>query len=360
MKKLFGSKEEVGVTDYQSFWEWFVNNERDFYNAVKTNDNINDNFLEKLMPKLHQLNSQFYCLAGMYDDATAELVITAEGDIKTIVFAEDIIDAAPVLAGWKFTALKPAIGFNDMQIGMDGYHFDNEKINFFSTTHPDYPDEIDVTFVHADYNEQDETIIKNGTLIYLDNALGELNSATLIDTIRITGPGTKNGELIPMTKLEDFLQWREKEFVEKYKGIRHNTENDNYSALEAEDSNGMPVIAIINQELMDWDAKASHPWMMSIEIKYDGESNNGMPDDETYNLMNDFEEEIMKKLTDSDGYLNVARETHDGTRTIYFACKEFRNVSRITAAAIEGYFEKLDITYEIIKDKYWMTMNRFN
>ena len=38
-------------------------------------------------------------------------------------------------------------------------------------------------------------------------------------------------ELIPISKLKDFLTWREKEFIEKYEGTRHNTENDSYALL---------------------------------------------------------------------------------------------------------------------------------
>ena len=49
----------------------------------------------------------------MYDDKTAELIITAESDIKTFVFVEELIDEAPVLKGWKFTALKPALPMVD-------------------------------------------------------------------------------------------------------------------------------------------------------------------------------------------------------------------------------------------------------
>lgn len=46
----------------------------------------------------------------MYNASTAELVVTADGDIKTFVWVEELIAAAPKLANWKFTALKPATG----------------------------------------------------------------------------------------------------------------------------------------------------------------------------------------------------------------------------------------------------------
>jgi len=357
--KMFGGKGAVPMVDNHSFWKWFAENEKAFFKVIKTGNRIDEKFLQEVMKKLQQLNSQLYCLAGMFNENTAELVITPEGDIKTIVFAEELVAAAPSLKGWKFTSLKPAIGFDDISIEMNGYKFDNQTIGFFSTIQPDYPDEIEITLVHKDFNEQDETIISNGSAIYLDNALGELNAATMIDSLKVIGTTPAGTELIPMEKLEKFLQWREKEFLEKYKGTRHDTENDPYYSIEGKDENGLPVLAILNQALIEWDSKASHPWMLVIEIKYDGKNNNGMPGDEVYELMNEFEEKLIAGLPDMEGYLNIGRETHNSKRTIFFACKEFRKASKVSNALIEEYTERLDASYTIYKDKYWMTLNKF-
>jgi hypothetical protein len=359
LRKMFGGKDDVPLVDNQSFWKWFAENERSFFKVLKSKEQVDDRFLQVVMNKLEQLNNKFFCLAGMDDENTAELVITPEGDIKTIVFAEELIASAPAINGWKFTALKPATGFDNISIEMDGYMFNNDTIGFFSTTRPGYPDEIEITLVHKDFNETSEPVIRNGSVIYLDNALGELNSVTMIDSLQVAGNVPAGTEWIPIGKLTEFLEWREKEFLEKYKGARYFTENDTYSSYEAKDENGLPVLAILNDELMEWDRKASHPWMMVIEIKYEGEGNNGMPDDEVYALMNEFEERLVKELPDAEGYLNIGRETYHSTRTIYFACKEFRRSSKTAYTLAEEYVERLDISYDIYKDKYWMTMNKF-
>src|SRR5258708_31314080 len=224
LKKLLGKKGLGKVPDNKIFWKWFMGNERSFYSAVKSRTHVDIHFLDKLMPKLQQLNSQFYCLTGMLDEETAEMVITAEGDIKTFVFVEELIAAAPVIKGWKFTALKPPIELKEMYIEMDGYRFDNSKISFINNTNPHYPDEINLTLVHSDFNEKNKDIITNGVFIYLDNALGELNAATLIDAVRVAGAGPENSELIGIEKIRDFLLWNEKEFVENSIGARYNTE----------------------------------------------------------------------------------------------------------------------------------------
>lgn len=154
------------------------------------------------------------------------------------------------------------------------------------------------------------------------------------------------------------MLWREKEFIEKYDGMIYDTDADECSLLEARDSNGLPVIAIVNQELLGWDAKASHPWMLTIDISYKG-NETGMPDEVTYARMSEFEEAITEKLQCQKGYLNTGRQTYNNERTIFFACKEFRECSRITSNLIKDYTNKLNISYSIYKDKYWKTMDRF-
>jgi hypothetical protein len=360
LKKIFGARDKpVVVTDFASFWNWFLENADFFYDCVKQQKDVEEKFLDKVIPLLKQIDESFFCLVGMYDDNKAEMVITADGVVKSIVFAEEIVATAPDLRGWKFTALKPALGF-EMSITMEGYEFNNENLSFINNNLSEYPDEIDITLVHRDHNEKNHKTIGNGSLIYLDNALGELNTALLIDNVSIAGPPAENAELIPISKLGEFLVWREKEFVEKYKDVLYNTENDEYSALEAKDGDGLPVLAIIDRALLDWDAKPSHPWMMTIEIRYDGKDTNGMPSPAVYETMNQFEDDLLKLLPDSEGYLNLGRETYNGKRTTYFACREFRQSSKRTWATISNYKEKLNIKYDIYKDKYWRTMNRYS
>jgi hypothetical protein len=358
LKKLFGPKDKTPITDNKSFWDWFLLQEQSFHAVVKNKKNIESLFLDKLMPQLQQLNKQFYCLTGMYDDNTVELIITPEGDIKTFVFVEELVAAAPTLAHWRFTALKPSTGVKEINMQMNGYTFSHHNIQFYSPVQEDYPDEIDITLVHADFNEADEQILTNGALIYLDNALGELNACTLIDAIKVRGAAPPETELIHLEKLESFLLWREKEFVEKYNGRRRHTENDKYAMMEAQDNKNHPLIAIINSELLNWDAKASHPWMLIVEIHYVS-VNKGMPDNNFSTLMNQFEDDLTPQLPDHEGYLNLGRQTYNSIRTIYFACQEYRHVSKTVASLVERYKGKLSISYDIYRDKYWKTMDRF-
>jgi hypothetical protein len=358
LKSLFGKKEEP-IKSNADFWNWFTKHEKPFFNAVKTGKNIEEDFFDQLSPKLNELKPGFFFLTGMFNDTTAELVLTADGDISHIAFIEDLVNEAPTINNWIFTALKPAMDIKNVSIEMAGHQFNSDNLFFYADEIEGQPDEIDITIIHNDFNEDNKTAVTNGTFIFLDNFLGELNFATMVDNLEITGKQNAGKELIPIERLKPYLVWREKEFVEKYEGLRHDTENDAYATMEAKTPDGKPVLAIINTELLQWDSKASHPWILNVEIKYNGDDTNGMPDVDTYQLLSVIEDEIMSQLKDADGYLNIGRQTVDGIREIYFACNDFRKPSKVLYHIQQKYGGQIHIDYDIYKDKYWQSLSRF-
>jgi hypothetical protein len=358
IKSLFDKKEKT-IKSYSDFWNWFQENEQKFYDVIRVQGNVNKVFFDRLAPKLNELKDGFWFLAGMCSETQAELILTADGVIKNIVFVEELVNAAPKMKNWQITALKQPSESNQFGIEMDGYTFDEKSMSFYPVEHPDMPDEIEIVIAHKDYSEQTKEVITNGAFLALDNSLGELNSITTIDFVRFINPSEAKKELIPLEKLRDYLIWREKEFMEKYKSVRRDTENDNYSGMEATLQNGLPLLAVINTDLLNWDSKASHPWITVIEIKYNGEASTGMPDQSTYDLLNEIEKKIMAELKDSEGYLNVGRQTADSCRKIYFACFDFRKPSKVIHEIQKQYQQQIKIDFDIYKDKYWQTFNRF-
>ena len=244
LSKILGKKESP-ITSYNDFWDWFLKHEKEFFKVVQNGENIDQSFFKKLSPKLDEIHDEIYFLAGMFDEHTAELILTPDGAIRNIFLVEELVDSAPEINGWKFTALKPATNIEDFSIDYDGTEFSTENLKFYPNIHKDYPDEIDLTIVYDDFDEDKKGIQTNGIYIFLDNFLGELHSITLIDSLKVVGKKDISEELIPIEKLKDYLIWREKEFVEKYEGVRHNTENDNYSSLEAKTKDGEIVLAIV-------------------------------------------------------------------------------------------------------------------
>lgn len=359
LKKLF-SKNDAPLQSYADFWSWFQKEESQFFYVVKNQGNIDKVFFQKLMPKLKQITEDMYFVTGMCEDDQAELVLTPDGQIDKIVFAEELVAAAPKLARWKFTALKSPMDVENVQITMNGFDFHADNLHFYPNELPDFPDEIDLTIVYHNFEEANKAKAINGVYIFLDNYLGELNFAEKIDSLTITGPTDDAKELIPIKKLKQYLNWRQKEFIEKYEGLKHNTENDTFSLLRAELKNGLPLLAVINTDLINWDKKASHPWILAIEIEYDGAENNGLPNNETLEKLTEIEDLFLADLKDVDGYLNIGRQTAENVRVLYFACKEFRYSSKVAFKLQQRFQGEYKMKYGFYKDKYWRSFDRFN
>ncbi len=346
---------------YSEFWAWFGQHEQAFLKAVQERNTIEKEFFDPLSAKLAEIKEGYFFLTGMPDKQTAELIFTPDGVIKNIVFAEELVAAAPAIGHWKFTALKPATDIDHISINMAGYVFHKDNMHFYFSNDPEYPDNIDITIVHDDFNEEQKSPITNGCYIFLDNFLGELNFINMIDVLRVTGRSTMEAgkELVSLAKLKDYLMWREKEFIEKYEGTRRETDEDNYAMLQARLESGNMLIAIMNMNLLTWDSKASHPWIVTVELEYDGNATGGMPDKIILAQLEEVEDAILAQLKAEEGYLNIGRQTAENVREIYIACKDFRKPSKVMHALIQDHSGDLKISYSIYKDKYWQSFDRF-
>src|SRR6218665_2222754 len=153
LKGIFSRKEQP-ISSYSDFWNWFSKNEHTFFKVVKNNADIGNNFFEPLSSKLNELKDGYFFLTGMSNENVAELVITADGNVSDFVFVEELINEAPKLKDWKFTAFKPAMDIEDVTIEMAGYSFNKNNLFFYSNDFSEYPDEIDITIIHEEFNEE--------------------------------------------------------------------------------------------------------------------------------------------------------------------------------------------------------------
>jgi hypothetical protein len=353
------SPKKEPIKTYADFWHWFRSEESGLADGVRNRSDIERGFFDKIIPALDELGGGYYVLAGLTDNDQVEIVFTADGNVAQFVFIEQLVAAAPALDGWLFTALKQPLSLEEFQIDMEGFSFSAQNMQFSARIDPDYPDEIAITMVHQDFTPEKEQLITNGVFIFLENWLGELNFATLVDQVRVAAAPDKDEALIPLEKLPAYLAWREKEFVEKYEGTRRDTANDQFSIFEGKAPDGGTMIAVMNADLLDWDSKASHPWLLTFAIPYNGEDNNGLPDEAAFAELDAIGNELAAQLHDYEGYLEIGRDTAEGLRSIYYACKDYHKPALVAKAVAARYKEGRAIEFAIAKDKYWQALRHF-
>lgn len=357
MRELYIDEQQELQTKYIQFWNWFAEHEAQFFKAVKESDYIERDFFDLMLPHLQQINKDILCLTGMYDDNISELIFTVDGIIKNIVFVEELVAAAPKLKHWIFTALKPEHDTDDINIEFSGLHLDEKNIMFYAKEHPKYPDEIDLVVVYEELIESQRDEIFNGTFIILDHILGEIKSLTLIDNLSISNEKPKDIDLIPINKLKGYLKWREKEFVERYLANVNTAIEDTYTSFEVRMEDGPKLLAIMNTAALDWDGKSAYPWILKTTFKYKGKD--GFPVEADYELMEQIEAAIMARLPKEKGYIHIGREIGNNIRDLFIASSEFRHCSKVLHAIVAQNESQVSIEYNIFKDKYWQSFERY-
>ena len=348
---------EVNRISNEGFWSWFGDHALHFFETVKAQENISRDFIEVVSEKLNGLRIGFFILTGMYDDDTAELIVTADGNVSVIPFIEELIALAPVISNWRFTALKPPTDRDDFEVGFSQASLSADNLFFTYEAQEEYPDLIDIEVVHEGITDATKRLFTQGVFIFLENYIGEMECINLIDSIDVKATHKAEGELIPMSKLASFLRWRHKELIEKYDQVIQSTEEDTYVGYESKTKEGLTVIATINTKLLNWEHIAAYPWITVLTLGY-GNGSNGMPTDEDYALLDELEERVNAMMTTSQYYLNLGRETGEDRREILYATKDFREVVKIMDD-VTRFDCPFNITFDVFKDKYWRSMDRF-
>ena len=359
LKKLF-NKNKINRSKPKTiaeFWHWFEDNAETLKDAVLRQDDLQKEFIEPVFKNLEKISEGVFLLIGKEEDGTIDIIFTADGIIKNFPIVNSFVEQAPNIPDWKFTAFKPKVDLGDKGIHVKNLSITNTSLQFYPSIEEKYPDEINIHLVYTgEVSPEDLNLAENASFIYVENLIGEINLATRIDQLKFDPNPASDLELVSIEKLEAYLSMREKEFVELYEGVVYQTQEDTYSSLEWE-SEGKKVLGTCNSELIKWDKKATHPWMVVIMVDFGPYQKSGLPTSDLLDEIQAFEDNLEEKLPDSDGYLQVGKTSGKGERTIYYACKEFYLPIQILEELRDQYPFNYD--YEVFKDKYWKCMEMF-
>lgn len=343
----------------EAFWKWFSENHHRYQQVEQLDGDHAHELVNEVVEELKKYDPWFKALMGKYDDTTSELIVTADGDIALFVKVEELISKAPDIPGWKFTAHKPPLGFDEISIEMFGKTFDDETMRFYPIVDDAYPDMVSIIFTHSGYNIEEADDFETGGSIYVQNALGELNTATQLDHYEIGPEPDDKSLLIPVTKLNDYLNWREKEFIEKYDQSGIEFFEETYNTIEGESTEGYVMMAIAVSSFEDWPYKPVFCWWVGVQMEYKEEAENGLPSKETLSQLQDMEEKLITLLTAHRDVVYVASKTFRGCRTTHFYAKNYKTPSLLLHAFNEEFNSDIQLGFFIEKDKYWQHVEEF-
>ncbi len=357
--KLFRQEEIIPSEAIRAFWKWFGAHAAKFKIVLERNENVEDELFNPLSTAFQAFKADIFFLLGHRNNETAELIITADGNVKNFYLIDAIVAEAPTISGWQITAHKKPLDLDALAIKIGQLLFDKNTLYFVPVMHEHYPDLIDINIVYTAYDPKELTSIQQGVFLFLDNYLGELKFVQSIDQIKIIATPEDKSQMIPIEKLVDYINWRETEFVEKYTSSQSYQLHEAYNVLTATLENNQQLVAIINTALLEWDAKASHPWIGIFSITFNANTPNGFPDDAMHTQLEQIEHNICLQLKEKQGVLYLGRQTLNSTRELFFTAKDYVYISKIFYAAKNHFEPQFEIHTDIFKDKYWVTFDKY-
>ncbi|HJW16088.1 MAG TPA: DUF695 domain-containing protein [Flavisolibacter sp.] len=132
--------------------------------------------------------------------------------------------------------------------------------------------------------------------------------------------------------------------------------NATYSGFEFE-VDGYPALAIINSDLKKLENKSQYPYSVFIELVPDSFNENGHPEDEEYDYLNDVEKKIIEYLEDQTNTVHVGHTTLYRTREIIFYTKDREAVANF----LESFLETIEreSSFDIEEDSNWENVSAF-
>lgn len=199
MLNIFKKKDPI-----EEFWNWFAANRSEFEDMPmsSTNDSVLER-LRKIQVELERFSDGILAEIAKAPDGKLDLILTAEGDRSKFATIEEIIDRAPAIDGWKFTAFRQRIG-PGFAMRMKGYVFDPEKM-FFEA----YQDglELDLVVYSEGVLGVEEDELFHFGIVLMDNLLGEYDAVTKVRYyyFRDLSLAEDDSGLFPLTELPEFI-----------------------------------------------------------------------------------------------------------------------------------------------------------
>jgi hypothetical protein len=189
------------------FWKWFAANS-DRFRTMQIP--AKEQLLDEIQQKLHAIDKHLYFEVSEPHDGINEFVITAEGNRELFPLVDRMIALAPRLDRWKFTGLRPPMGFG-FRINYETIDLDPEKLWFMPLTAGANEEHFGLRIGIPRLASKDKKAAINATWILLDTGLGERQTTEVIEhveLVRLPRNREKQGYL-PLPELAEFLKWRE-------------------------------------------------------------------------------------------------------------------------------------------------------
>jgi len=198
-------KQPAAQMDASSFWEWFSTNRDTIALNMRSSDH---NTIQKTLGDVDerlQLVAPGVSFLYGHNDGENEFVATARGDRDAIPNVHALIESAPLIEGWKFTAFRPPSEEHERRIEMGDLTLAVSDVSFQGF---DLGEEgLGITLYPDGMTEDRRDLYQRAAIALMDHTIGEYDAMVLIDSLRVDPrSGIPEGsQTLPLAGLREFL-----------------------------------------------------------------------------------------------------------------------------------------------------------
>jgi hypothetical protein len=194
----------------EMFWEWFREHCRSYLNIDDLEEDVKEQLLDELLEHLHQYCDQLYFEIGETPAGKPELIVTAEGKTDFFNQVEYLVNSAPVIDDWLFTAFIQPLGGGNV-IKYEDVELKTDEMWFLPLENKSKPASIGIKVCMPDYDRAKESEwFEAAVYKVLDTVLGEKSFALDIDHVgygKLPDEPAESG-MIELAELPAYLKWK--------------------------------------------------------------------------------------------------------------------------------------------------------
>ncbi|MEM9930965.1 MAG: hypothetical protein AAF840_14180, partial [Bacteroidota bacterium] len=183
LKKLFNIAKPTPLTNYQEFWEWFLEQAPRLKKMAERGVQGKEDLAEVIANRLNEIVDIHSTVVQAANSYTTEVVFSADGRVENFFHIEEIVQGAPTnLPGWTFTAFRQPIPVRELEVEMGGIHFSQDTITWAILPNKDQVELIDLELMVKGANPENLDICFEGLSLYFEHLLGEKDFAIQFDS----------------------------------------------------------------------------------------------------------------------------------------------------------------------------------
>lgn len=330
------------MDEIDGFWRWWKRAADGLAKAFDSGAGLSDAQIEEISEHVKAMGDLAW-ETGPGNASRHHFALSAEGDAELRVLTQRWFARAPAKSeAWEFHPARQPGGADErlsITFGERTFVFGDFRLQI---ARDDDRERFHLTVYHPQFAELDDNACYTPVFLTLDNLLGEDGVVRWVGNIDLSREPLDGGVGL-------------RALTEELAAVSADWKSDRTWLIEGKTEDGNPLLAVVNPSLKRLDYLLhDHHYELTLEIV--DVTDNGLPDGEENQDLNDFEDELLAELGHAAVW--IGHETYEGKRVIHFHADSSANLQKKVEdfLTVDGRWEgELSVQY----DPSWAILEKY-